>query len=221
MEVADVTDQNQQMPETGTAIPDTLGISQQGYCISFEEMSTIQMVRRVWLQLAMWTRSLIMSIITNHAVLATSDRLYRKVPQDFYNMLNTFYGPEISQQFLNLLSDFILSAWRTIEGINARNSQLVNTTTAQWYTNANDLAVFLARINIFWDAEHWRELLNIYIRSKIEEIIAAVGGQDEREIIIYDRIEDHCIVMANYMSRGIIASQIRARTLQTQPGAPI
>jgi len=126
-----VVDQNQQMPETGTTFPDPFANSQQRYCISFEEMSTIQMVRRVWLQLAMWTRSLIMSIITDHAVLATSDRLYRKVPQDFYNMLITFYGPEISQRFLNLLSDFILSAWRTIEGINARNSQSVSTTTTQ------------------------------------------------------------------------------------------
>jgi len=82
------------------------------------------------------------------------------------------------------------------------------------------LAVFLARINIFWDAEHWREHLNIYIRTKIEEMIAAVSGQDEREIIIYDSIEDHCIIMANYMSRGIIASQIRAHILQTQPAQP-
>ena len=61
----------------------------------------------------MWIRDFVNSIIANYpSQTAITTRLYAGVPLDFYNALIVFYGPEVAEEFLGILSRDILRIWR-------------------------------------------------------------------------------------------------------------
>ena len=185
--------------------------------ITFEQMSIIANSQRLWLQLALWINTLIHTVFRDsERKPVVFNRVYQGVSMDFYNMILVFYGSEIAQQFLNLFSNFILNLWRVIESLNENNQEAINTNTVQLYRSADILARFLARINLFWDEAQWQSLLYQYIRMKIDEVLAVATRDFEREIDIFDRIQDLTVIMGNYMARGIIARNLPLEQMEEE-----
>jgi len=174
--------------------------------LTFEQMNILINYQRLWANLALWIRSVMRSTVFNTPDLQTNvNQLFNKVPQDFYNAFWLFYGQEISQYFLNYITRFIASALQLINAYRDNDIETINTSTSQWYQSADDLATFLASINIYWDANQWRSLLYQYIKLEIEEIIAFQNENYEQEIEIFNSKQDHSDLMGSYMARGIIA----------------
>jgi len=160
----------------------------------------------LWANLALWIRSVMRSTVFNTPDLQTNvNQLFNKVPQDFYNAFWLFYGQEISQYFLNYLTRFIASALQLINAYRDNDIETINASTRQWYQSADDLAAFLASINVYWDSNQWRSLLYEYVRLEIEEIIAFQSGNYEHEVVIFNRKQYLSDLMGSYMARGIIA----------------
>lgn len=178
--------------------------------LSFEQMNIIISFRRLWQQLAMWMKTLLMSIIGNLGnKMAVTDRLFVGVPTQFFDVFSVFYGPQLSQQFRNLLANFIQNGWMLMEAINNKDTEAANTNTVQWYKSADEIATFLARINVvYWDEILWNRHLYQFIRIYIDEMTAAAGGDYQKEVELYDSIEDLAYLMGNYMARGIIARSL-------------
>ena len=177
--------------------------------ITFEQMSIIANSQRLWMQLAIWIRDLSYTVFRDSERKAiTFNRLYQGVTMDFYNMISIFYGNEIAQQFLNLFSNFILNLWHVMESLNENNQKAINTNTVQLYQSANVFAQFFSRINLYWDEAQWKSLLYQYIRMKIDNALAIAAKDFEREVVVFDRIQNLAILMGNYMARGIIARNL-------------
>lgn len=125
------------------------------------------------------------------------------IPTEFYNTFRIFYGPVISQQFLNLLTNFITNEWRLIEALNSGDQQKADESTVSLYQSADELAALLAKLNVYWDEDQWKSLLYQYIRLLIDEMIAMLAGDHEREIQIYKHMDSVTDLLGNYMARGI------------------
>jgi hypothetical protein len=185
---------------------------------NFEQLNVIGIFQRLWTQLAVYTRYYIYSIIFNlPSAQAAGERLFQ-VPADFRNAFLTFYGPEIANRFGNLFTNFVAKPANVIEGYQSNNQDLINQSTQTWYQSANELAHFLARINLFWDEDQWKNLLNQYIQLKLDMIVAVISGDFRREVQIYDRLFDLTTIMGTYMARGIIARQLQ---LNAPVNAPV
>jgi hypothetical protein len=185
--------------------------------ITFEQMNAIIAFRTLWLELAMWTRDFVNSIIANHPNQpAITNRLYTGVPLDFYNALAVFYGPEIAEEFLGLQSRGILRIWRLVDAIKSNRQDLVSDITMALYEGANESAAFLTRINAYWDQSTWRNFFTQYISMLNELILSIMGENYENEIRVFDRIQTLSILMGNYMARGIIQSSFGQQTETTQ-----
>ncbi len=175
------------------------------YRITYEQMSTLIAFLELWSQLAMWTRSLVVSTAENlENKTATVNHLFT-IPTDLYYTFRIFYGSAISQQLLNLLTNFITNEWRLIDALKAGNRENVDESTVRIYQTADDLAAMLSRINVYWDEEQWKSLLYQFIRLMIDEMVAMMAGEYEREIEIYRRLEESAKLIGSYMARGIIA----------------
>lgn len=186
--------------ETGPASPRTLP------AITFEQLNTITTFQRLWTYIAVWMRNFIQSTMFDSPNLdAISEKLY-SLPLEFYDIFSSYYGPQYARQFINLLSNFIMSGMQLVEGMKNNNQELVNASTVQWYQNADQLAKFFTSLNIFWDYNQWRYLLYQYIRAKIEEVVAITSGDYRREVEMFETIEDITFVIGNYMARGLISA---------------
>ena len=188
-------------------------VVQEGY-ITFEQMNTIIAFQNLWNDLAEWMRFFLVSLLGDLGSLqATITRMYVKVPLDFYNALQVFYGPQLAQQFLNLLSSFIVAAWRLAEAMKAGDSKAADTGTVQLYQIADKISTFLASINVYWAQTQWRTLFNQFIRLWVEGLQAFLTQNFEQGISLYDRSKDLTVAMGDYMARGIIARQLTSKEL--------
>lgn len=177
--------------------------------LTFEQMNIINNSQRLWLRSSLWMRDFIISTMRDpERQPIIIKRLFEELPLDFYNTFRFFYGHEIAQELLNLISSFIIYTWRLAEAVKNNDTEAVNTNTVSWYQKADEIAAFLSSINIYWDESQWKNLLYQYIRLKIEQIVAIAGNNFEREMQIYDEIENLNIVIGNYLARGFIASSL-------------
>ncbi|HYE12602.1 MAG TPA: hypothetical protein VEF53_20755, partial [Patescibacteria group bacterium] len=76
--------------------------------IPYGQMNLINNYRTLWLNLAMWTRSFLLSIASGlDNTKAVSDRLYQ-VPVQLGSILQLSFGQESAEKFINLLSMHIV-----------------------------------------------------------------------------------------------------------------
>ena len=173
--------------------------------LTYEQLNTITAFERLWTSIAVWTKTYIESAVFNLPDLqANSGKLY-SLPMDFYSIFASYYGTDNSKKFIDLLTGLIMSCMMTTEGMKTGNKDQVNLSTIQWYQACDKLAEFLASLNVYWDYDQWRNLLNQYTRMKIEEIIATMNGDYTRVIDLYKAMEDLTFIMGSYMARGILA----------------
>ena len=192
-----------------------LSIIPGGTMITYEQMNIVSDFRRLWNQLTYWMRNFIYSLVDDHENLtAVTNKIYSGIPLDFYNSLAVFYGEEVAERFVALVSKHILLFWRLTEAVKANDTPVVDATTQELYASSAALALFLGQINPYWDEELWNNLFDQSIRMNIEHILAIIRKDWDREIQVYNRIEGHARIMGSYMARGIIA---RGLVLESQP----
>lgn len=180
-----------------------------GLTFTFEQMNINIMFQRLWMQLADFMKDYINAILFSLPnTEAIAERLF-KMPDDFYNDLLVFYGPEIANKVSELLTNFLASSSQVVEGVKSNNQELVDKSVREWYQNADILAGFLDSINLFWDTGQWRNLLYQYIYLKTSMIMAIATRNYKLELQIYERIIDLVSIMGTYMARGLIAYQLQ------------
>lgn len=176
-----------------------------GYTVTNEQMNTLIMFQKMWSYLSTWLRSLLISTVENlENKEAVTHQLY-SIPSKFYDIFRVFYGPAIAQQFLNLLTNFLTSAMNLIEALKTGENELVDSSTVRMYQIADELARFLSQINVYWEEEQWRNLLQQFISLFINETVEMLAGNYDREIAIFNKLDDITDIMGSYMARGIIA----------------
>lgn len=175
--------------------------------ISYDQMNIIITMQKMWFKIAIMIRAYIKASIYETRNLKSIAHTLSNLPSEVYDIAIVFYGPEAAEQLKNLLSDFIKTTLEIVEAKKYGDKVLANSKIIKLYKIADKISSFLARLNIYWSEEQWKYLLYQYIKLKIAEIDAVIDEDDEAEKEIFDKIETINFLMANYMGRGIIASQ--------------
>lgn len=161
-------------------------------------------IRRLWIEHVLWTRFFILSTAFSLPDLQfVTERLLQN-PDDFAKALKPFYGEQIAMQFKRLLTDHLLIAAQLVNAAKAGNTAEVDKQRRLWYSNAENIAGFLASINPFWSKTQWRDLLFDHLRMTENEAVFILTGQYEEGIKEYDRVQAEALIMADVMTGGII-----------------
>lgn len=170
---------------------------------TFEELNILKTVITLWMNYAMWTRSLLVSTVFNLPEgPAIRKRLY-ELPADFYSTLRVFFGNRIAQQFLDYFQRYILIQIQLIEALTNNNQAAADTYTQELYKTADEIALFLGQFP-YWNETQWKQYLYADINASLDEARAFMAGDYEREISIYDRIMLNAQDIGEYMTRGIL-----------------
>ncbi|MBW9146595.1 acetylglutamate kinase [Clostridium sp. CM027] len=158
----------------------------------------------LWEQHIVWTRMTITSIIKDLPdVDFVTKRLLRN-PTDFKLVLKPFYGDEIASQFSELFKSHLVIAAQLVKAAKAGYSKEAADAEKRWYANADEIAVFLARINPYWSQENWKTMLYEHLAMTKAEAIDILTNNYERSIAVYDEIENQALKMADVMAEGIV-----------------
>ncbi len=175
--------------------------------ITYDQMNLIIAFQKLWSKLAVLIRTYIKASIYETPNYKYVGNSLLELPAELYNLFLLFYGLEAAENVKQIFTDFIATTMEVVELKKYGDKVLTNDKIIQWYTDADKIANYLSRINIYWDEEQWKYLLYQYIKLKLDEIDAVINGEDETELKLYNTIENINFIMANYMGRGIIASQ--------------
>ena len=78
--------------------------------------------------------------------------------------------------------------------------------TKAWYVNGDQIAAFLNQANPdHWPLASMKEAMKGHLDTTIDEAVAHLHGEYEKDIAAYDKVKDHIYMMADVLSEGIIA----------------
>lgn len=178
--------------------------------LTYEEMNIIAEFQRAWIRVAFWMRAFFKSSLEDSEDLPAITAQLFQLPADFYNLFRPHFSEEDSQQLYNILYDLVYTNYKLVNGYKNNDRATLDSSTVQWYQGAIQLSAFLASIDKYWDEALWNSLLSQYGKLKIEEIIAYYNKEYEKEIQIYNSLENNAVLIGRYMARGIIAKNAAA-----------
>lgn len=183
-------------------------------------MNLINEFRLHSLEYAMWSRALIYALkFQTDSIDAVYERLHHE-PVEIYETARNFYGPQLSEQYLNYLTRQLITFRNLAEALVNNDYQAADRYWRDWNNTGEQIAEFLARTNPYWEKAQWQQLLQEYHLLMYYEILAILSGDYKRGVDIFDRIVDHMIIMADYMSRGLMLNLAEASPGASPPAQP-
>ena len=175
-----------------------------------DPISQMNRWRKLWQEHVMWTRSFIISTISDLGDLVPVTGRLMQNPGDMADVLRLFYSPQTADTFQKLFTEHLSIAGELVNAAKAGDTAKAAALEQKWYENADEIASFLAKINPHWNRWLWQSLLHDHLKMTKQEALYRLAGKYEEDIRNYDRIEDEALRMADYMVTGILR-QFRAR----------
>jgi hypothetical protein len=166
-------------------------------------------MRQLWEDHIVWTRQFIVSAATESGNLLdikpTTDRLLANQAH-IGDALKPFYGEAAGEQVTALLRDHILTAAKLVAAAKAGDAAGVDTASAAWYKNGDDIATALNSLNPkHWPLADMKAHMKDHLDLTLEEAVARLQGRYVDDIAAYDKIHVQILGMADMLSDGIIA----------------
>jgi len=162
-------------------------------------------MRKLWEDHVTWTRLVIVSMAHGlpDAGPTTNRLLQNQV--DIGNAIKPYYGTAAGDQLTALLRDHIIIAADLVTAAKAGNAAQVEAAKARWYSNADDIAVFLNRANPqAWPLAEMRSMMRGHLDFTLQEAVARLQGNYPADIAAYERVHQDILHMADMLSLGII-----------------
>lgn len=177
--------------------------------LTYDQINILNAFQKLWQSIANLLEVYIKaSIYDTRNQKAASNNLYN-IPSKFYHTFSIFYGTQNAQKFMDHMFDFLKSAVGVVEAIKNGDYILTSSRIIEWYQHADEMAEFLADLNVFWDETQWKYLLYQYIKLQIDEINELKNDNYDKEIETKGKITDSIYLIADYMARGIILANMQ------------
>jgi hypothetical protein len=163
-------------------------------------------MRKLWEDHITWTRLFIISAAHNLPDKdATTARLLQN-QSDLGNAIRPFYGDAAGDKLTALLTDHILIAAQLVGAAKAGDNAAAGAASAKWHANADSLAAFLSGAN----PQHWplttlQTALRAHLAMTLREAEGRLTGNYAADIQAYEDGHHHMLMVADVLSKGIIA----------------
>jgi hypothetical protein len=162
-------------------------------------------MRKLWEDHITWTRLVIIGVFEDSPGLDSSVQRLLQNQVDIGDAIKPFYGDEAGDQLTALLTDHILIAAEILQAAKSGDTAALEDAVERWYTNADDIAVFLNAANPSqWPLEEMKAMMREHLDLTLEEAVAYLQGDYEASIAAYDEVHVQALEMADMLSMGII-----------------
>ncbi|MED1792330.1 glycosyltransferase [Brevibacillus nitrificans] len=180
------------------------GAQKDSACLSPKMVQLQGDMRKAWIDHTIWTRSYIVSAISN--LPDQKDVLNRLLQnqQEIGNLIKPYYGEEAGNKLADLLREHILIAVKIVAAAKAGNQADVKKLEEEWHRNADDIAKFLSAANPNWSFKTLQDMLYTHLQYITEIVLACLKGDWKADIAATDKNEIHMIHLADILTEGIV-----------------
>jgi hypothetical protein len=143
--------------------------------------------------------------------LSTAETRLLRNQTDIGNAIKPYYGRAAGNKLTSLLRTHILEAVPVLQAAKAGDKSKLTASLNAWYTNANQIAVFLSRANPRnWQLPMMRQMMKQHLALTTNEAVARLQGNWKADVAAYDAVHVEILHMSAMLSDGII-QQFSAR----------
>jgi len=172
---------------------------------SRQEVDLINEIRRLWEDHITWSRMAILSMTENFPDENIVTKRLLRNPSDFATLFKTYYGEEIATKYEALFTEYLVNGMELLKATMSGDKTAAIEAERKWYANADEIATFLASINPNWKEKTWKEMLYENISLSKDEAMDRANKYYAADILVYDKIQNQALEMADIMSEGIIS----------------
>lgn len=161
-------------------------------------------MRKLWIDHVLWTRSYIVSDIAS--LDDKGDVLNRllKNQDDIGNAIKPYYGDDAGNQLATLLREHIGLAGKVVDAAKTNNKDDLEKYNKLWYQNADQIADFLSSANPNYSNKELKDMLYKHLEFVTDQALSRINKDWKADIEAFDKGEDHMIMFADILSKGII-----------------
>lgn len=162
------------------------------------------LLRLLCTQNSMWTRNYIVSYVSmNDDIIVVENRLYENAI-DLKNVFNVYYKSEISDDLEILLRKYTSNMIETLISLK-KEAREIEHTKENWIYTGIELSEFLSNINFEWQLNQIQNMILDHIEMTVIQMEQRIRREYALEIYQYDFIEYHSLMIADFISKGIVA----------------
>ncbi|MGM0714409.1 glycosyltransferase [Brevibacillus parabrevis] len=192
------------MMQAAVSVQAKEGKAADSVCLSPKMVQLKTDMQKVWIDHTIWTRSYIVSAISNRP--DQQDVLNRLLQnqQDIGNLIKPYYGEAAGNKLADLLREHILIAGKIVAAAKAGNQADVKKLEADWHRNADDISKFLSAANPNWQFKALQDMLYAHLQLITEIVLNCLKGDWKADIAATDKNEIHMIHLADILTEGIV-----------------
>jgi hypothetical protein len=161
-------------------------------------------MRKLWEDHITWTRNVIFNIIDNLPGTAEAvNRLFQN-QADIGNAVKPYYGDAAGTHLTALLHDHIAIAATLLTALKNNDATALAAANAQWYVNADSIAVFLSHLNPAWAYADMKNMMFMHLDLTSAEAAARKNADYTADVVAYDNVHNEILQMADMLTSGIV-----------------
>lgn len=162
-------------------------------------------MRMLWTQHVFWTRIYLIEAIADlPSKNFTLDRLLKN-QVDLGDAVKPFYGDAAGNQLTALLTTHIQQAGALVDAAKQNDMAVVQQISTDWYKNADDISNFLADANPNLPRDELKAMMRKHLDTTLVEAVARLKKDWDADVLAYDAVYDHVMMMADALTDGFIA----------------
>lgn len=160
----------------------------------------------LWSQHMEWTFATVNAFFHEpKSVQAKLDRLLRN-QADIGNAIAPYYGEDAAKQLTDLLTTHIKQAVPVLTAAKDGDNAALEKALADWQANAKDIADFLSTANPDnWPTSATEPMMKGHIDTTTTYAVDLLKGDYAKAIKDYDEAQQHMLMLADTLAKGIIA----------------
>lgn len=170
-----------------------------------------QAMRKLWSDHMHWTLSTVDAFFNEPKQVETKLNRLLQNQKEIGASIVPFYGQAAGDKLATLLTEHIELAVPVLKAAKANDKASLDTSLANWYKNASEIAGFLSAANPKnWPPSATESALKMHITHTTEYAVNILKGEYASSISGFEGALNHMLLLADILSEGI-AKQFPAR----------
>ena len=160
--------------------------------------------RKLWIDHVLWTRSFIVSDLSELEDKGQVLERLLKNQDDIGNSIKPYYGEEAGNKLSTLLREHIELAGEVTNAAKSGDKDNLDKYNKLWYKNADEISDFLSAANPNYLKEELKDMLHKHLQFVTDQVVARLNKDWNADINSFDKGEDHMIMFADMLIDGIV-----------------
>lgn len=161
-------------------------------------------MRKLWEDHVTWTRNVILCLTDN---LPGTDQAVKRLLQnqvEIGNAIKPYYGEAAGNELTRLLKIHINGAADVVKAAKAGNQPALNEASRKWYSNGEEISMFLSKANPNWPLADMKMMMNDHLELTTDEAVQRIKNNYDADVVAYDKVHDEILKMSDMLTVGII-----------------